>query len=99
MADIIEEMVWLFSVLIVWNILLLILNNCETRKTINTRNISGMLLCCKEKALGMGDNLTVLQATTLISLLVCPDLSCDWSQHKHSWNILGVHDIQNSTVI
>jgi len=22
---------------------------CKTRKTVNTRNISGMLLCCKEK--------------------------------------------------
>ena len=23
---------------------------CETQKTVNTRNINGMLLCCKEKA-------------------------------------------------
>ena len=23
---------------------------CETRKTVNTRNINGMLLCCKEIA-------------------------------------------------
>ena len=28
----------------------------ETRKTVNTRNISGMLLCCKEKANQAGEN-------------------------------------------
>ena len=26
------------------------LANCQTGKIVNTRNISGMLLCCKEKA-------------------------------------------------
>ena len=26
-----------------------IVNNSQTRKTVNTRNISGMLLCCKKK--------------------------------------------------
>ena len=26
------------------------LTNSQTGKTVNTRNISGMLLCCKEKA-------------------------------------------------
>ena len=26
------------------------LTYCETHKTVNTRNINGMLLCCEEKA-------------------------------------------------
>ena len=68
---------------------------CETQKTVNTRNINGMLLCCKEKANQAWK--TKPQTATVISLwfwglLACPELYFDWAlDNQHSWNISGVH--------
>ena len=79
------------------------LTNSQTGKTVNTRNISGMLLCCKEKA-NQARESTKPQPRTLISWcffgqFACPDLCSDWSQHnKHSWNISSVHCFLGLTV-
>ena len=59
---------------------------CETHKTMNTRNIYGMLLCCKEKK-PIRHEKTKLQTAMVISLwfcglLVCPEYYCDWSLHN-----------------
>ena len=55
----------------------------QTEKTVNTRNISGMLLCCEKKKIRREK--TKRQARTLITVcgfvasFSCPDLCCNWS--------------------
>ena len=44
-------------------------NYCANPKTVNTRIISGMLLCCEEKANQVQDE--KVQAVTVISFVAC----------------------------
>ena len=56
---------------------------CETQKTVNTRNINGMLLCVARKK-PIRREKTKPQTATVISLwfsglLACPELYFDWA--------------------
>ena len=54
----------------------------QTDITVNTRDISGMLLRFKETANQALRKLNLKQEPSLIcGLVACPVLCCDWSQH------------------
>ena len=62
---------------------------CETHKTMSTRNIYGMLLCCEKLANKARDNKVIKpQTAEVISLrfaCIYPELYCDWPVHnQHS---------------
>ena len=64
---------------------------------LNTRNLSGMLLCRQKKPRGLKKLTASKNFSRLVVLWLalssCLDLCCDWwwHKHEHSWNISSVH--------
>ena len=64
---------------------------CQTYKTVNTRNMSGLLLCCKKKPKRKAWETKLHERMLIIGLwLDCISWYLIGCNTKHSWNILSV---------